>query len=278
MKPGLLGETFLGHAGALQVFPDAVDGVGDHGRQLNTSGCAFQEQKHTGMGFRCGNRPRMERTPDERRQILRDFINERRLRVSRWAKDSGVGANSIYNFLNGHSQALDPMTYGKLARTQHVPIWRLSGEKPETPSPTSIWVAGYVEAGSFKEAIEWDPSRWYVVDVPVEVRFRGRAKALEVRGQSMNLEYREGSIVIWVDCLDFRSPQHGDHVIVYRYAQDDGVEATVKELRVVNGKRWLWPRSDDPAHQLPVDVDQPGDGIASVEIKGIVVGDYRPRH
>lgn len=220
----------------------------------------------------------MERTPDERREILRLFIKERGLKVARWAKDSGVDKNSIYNFLNGHSNALDHKTYAKLARTAEVPVWRLSGDQPEPPSPTSIWVSGFVQAGYFQEAVEWDRSRWYPVDVPVPDRFRRLAKALEVRGESMNLEYRSGAVVIWVDFLDFRPPRSEDHVIVYSHHKDGKIEATVKELRVTDdGKRWLWPKSTDPQHQLPIDTDNPPAEIASIEIKGIVIGDYNPR-
>jgi phage repressor protein C with HTH and peptisase S24 domain len=115
------------------------------------------------------------------------------------------------------------------------------------------------------------------VDVPVPQRFRGSAKALEVRGPSMNLEYPEGSVVIWVDMLQFRPARDGDHVIVFAYALDDTIEATVKELRIAEGKHWLWPRSTDPAHQAPVDMDNPGEQIKSIEVKGIVIGGYKPR-
>ena len=95
----------------------------------------------------------------------------------------------------------------------------------------------------------------------------------------MDLEYKPGSVVIWVDFLDFRPPRHEDHVIVYSHRGDGSIEATVKELRVdEDGKRWLWPRSSRPEHQLPIDLDNPPDEIESVEIKGIVIGDYRPRH
>jgi SOS-response transcriptional repressor LexA len=219
----------------------------------------------------------MDRTPDEKREILRAFMKSRGLKVARWAKSAGVNENSVYNFLNGHSDGLDLRTYAKLARAEEVPVWRLSGDQPEPPSPTSLWVVGLVEAGAFREAVEWDQSLWYAVDVPVPDRFRRQAKALEVRGTSMNLEYPEGSIVVWVDQLDFRPAVNGDHVIVYSYAPDDAIEATVKELRVVEGKRWLWPRSSDPAHQAPVEAENPPANVARIEIKGIVLGGYRPR-
>lgn len=221
---------------------------------------------------------RMERTPDERREILRQFINERGLKIARWAKDSAVDKNSIYNFLNGHSNALDMRTYAKLARTAEVPLHRLTGDVPEPPSPTAVWVVGTVEAGAFKEAVEWDRSKWYAVDVPVPERFRRKAKALEVRGYSMDLEYKPGAVVIWVDFLDYRPPRNEDHVIVYSRHRDGTIEATVKELRVNDeGQRWLWPRSTKPEHQQPVNIETPPEGIESIEIKGIVIGDYRPR-
>jgi len=220
----------------------------------------------------------MDKTPDERREILRKFIADRKLKIARWAKQSGVDKNSIYNFLNGHSNGLDPRTYAKLARTAEVPAWKISGEMPEPPSPTAIWVSGDVEAGLFREAVEWDQSRWYPVDVPVPDRFRRKAKALEVRGHSMDLEYREGAVVIWVDVLDFRAPRSEDHVIVYAHHRDGRIEATVKELRIdEQGRKWLWPRSTKPQFQQPINVADPPDGVRDIEVKGIVIGDYRPR-
>lgn len=238
----------------------------------------MQAPFHTAICDLSGSYRRVERTADERREILRLFIKERGLKIARWAKDSGVDKNSIYNFLNSHSNGLDARTYAKLARTAEVPAWKLSGDQPEPPSPTSMWVTGFVEAGAFQEAVEWDRSRWYSVDVPVPDRFRRRAKALEVRGFSMDLEFKPGSILIWVDFLDFRPPRHEDFVIVYSHHCDGKVEATVKELRVdEDGKRWLWPRSSKPEHQLPIDADSPPEDVRAIEIKGIVVGDYRPR-
>jgi hypothetical protein len=93
----------------------------------------------------------------------------------------------------------------------------------------------------------------------------------------MNLEYRPGSVVVWVDMLDFRPARSGDHVIVYSHARDGRIEATVKEYRLQDGREWLWPRSDDPAHQLPIDPANPPEGVREVELKGIVIGDYRQR-
>lgn len=217
----------------------------------------------------------MEKSPDAKREILRRFIQDRGLKVARWAKQSGVSANSIYNFLNEHSSSLDLLTYAKLARTAEVPVWKINGDPPELPNPTTVWVGGFVEAGNYREAVEWDESQRYSVDVPFPPRFAGKAKALEVRGPSMNRRYPPGSVVIWVDCLDFRTPRSGDRVIVYAYTVADQIEATVKELRGEGDDRWLWPDSSDPNHQTPINPRNPPDGIRDVEIKGIVIGSYQ---
>ncbi len=223
----------------------------------------------------------MQRSPEDRREILRQFIQEKKaegkFNVQQWASSAGVGKNSLYNFLNGHSDALDLATYAKLARAVGVPSHRLTGDEPETPSPTAIMVTGHIEAGEFQDAVEWDQSRWYAVDVPIPARFRKKAKALQVRGPSMNMEYPDGSIVVWVDQLDFRAAQNEDHVIVYSYSKDDTIEATVKELRITDGRQWLWPRSHDPEHQQPVEITNPAEHVTRIEIQGIVLGGYKPR-
>lgn len=269
----------LGETGAAKGNPKLLDSVGNHEPDRSISRYVFQVQKHTRM---CGDgfmSRRMAKTSDEKREILRKFIQAKGLKIAPWCKQSGVDKNSVYNFLNEHSQSLDLTTYAKLARTAHVPLWQLSGEEPEPPSPTAIWVTGEVQAGAFRPAVEWDQTDWYAVDVPVPPRFRGRAKALAVRGTSMNVDYPEGSVAIWVDMLDFRPPQHGDDVVVYSVCQDDLIEATIKEFRVdEKGVKWLWPRSHDPLHQAPVEIHNPGDRIKEIIIQGLVIGSYRPRH
>lgn len=231
------------------------------------------------MGLDPDTTENVGQSEDQRRDILRAFVAELKAggtSVKAWAKRSAVNENSIYNFINGHSHSLDDRTYAKLARGGDVPVWRLTGDPPDAPSPTTVWVAGHVQAGAFRAAVEWDRSLWYPVDVPVPVRMRGKAKALELRGPSMNEIYPDGSIVIWVDMLDYRPPRHEDRVIVYAYSDDDEIEATVKEFREIEGRRWLWPRSFDPDHQVPIDPATPPNHIRRIEVVGIVVGSYRP--
>ncbi|MEO7469801.1 MAG: S24 family peptidase [Sphingobium limneticum] len=275
MKTSHDSQLMLGHVGLLQGAPYALKDIVNHDPHISTYRCAFQTEKHIRMGLPSGNRRSM--TPDQKRDILRKAVKDRGTNIQQWAKAAGVNKNSLYNFLNGHSDGLDHMTYAKLARVYGVPVWKLTGEAPEPEQPEAIWVAGHVQAGAFREAIEWERGDWYQVDVPVPPRFRRLAKALEVRGTSMDKEYREGAIVIWVPMLDARPPRDGDHVIVYSYATDGMVEATVKLLREHDGRRWLWPQSHDPEHQSPIDLSKPGDGVSHIEVVGLVVGDYRSR-
>lgn len=277
------GEIALPDIAALKVLAYTGDSVAYHAAHKNTSICGNQAIFHTGMGFSAVRRRAMA-SVDEKREILRRFIQERRgerlengnkFNIGSWAKAAAVNANSIYNFLNGHSEGLDPRTYAKLARAAGVQTWQLSGETPELPSPTTVWVAGHVEAGAFRAAVEWDRTEWYAVDVPVPARFRGKAKALEVRGPSMNNVYPAGTVVIWVDMLDFRAPRDGDKVIVFSYCHADDIEATVKVYRQVNGEEWLWPDSSDPAHQQPINPRMPPERVRDVEVQGIVIGSYR---
>ncbi len=278
MKAGQPGQLRLGVTGKSQPFANVDDEVFEHARDESIPEYALQgSSAYRDMLSSC-YASKMAKTPDEKREILNKFIQDNKLKIAPWARSAAVDKNSIYNFLNGHSQSLDMMTYAKLARASKVPAWKLTGETPEPPSPTSIWVVGKVQAGVFVDAVEWDSTDWYAIDLPVAPRFRSKAKALEVSGASMDLEYKEGAIVVWVDMLDYRMPQHGDHVIAFAYDHHGDVEATVKELRVDDkGKRWLWPRSTQPEFQAPICIESLPSEIVSVEIKGIVIGDYRPR-
>lgn len=277
MNTGGLGQRLLGEAGHLECGANAFDRVINHESAKSIFAYAFQAPNHTEMCMRAAKIARMEKTPDQKRDILRRFIADNGLKIARWAKSAGVDKNSIYNFLNSHSNGLDPRTYAKLARAVGVGSHILTGEPPEPSGSSAIPVVGFVQAGCWQEAIEWDISDWTSIDVPVPERFKSRSRALQVRGRSMDLEYPDGSYVVFIDMLDFRQPQDGDHLVVYAYHRDGRIEATLKELKVVDGKPWLWPRSSLPEFQQPVNIDSPGDGVDYIEIKGIVIGGYKPR-
>ncbi len=157
--------------------------------------------------------------------------------------------------------------------------WLLDGEGPMAvprEAPSAILTRGAVQAGSWIEALEWNAAEWRPVPgAAPDPRFpQAEHFGLEVRGSSMNRLYPDGSVIVCVRFSDIQqSPRSGQRVVVQRRSETGLVEATVKELRVDGrGRSWLWPLSDDPAHQTPLAVD---DG-EEVEVLALVVGAYRP--
>ena len=195
----------------------------------------------------------------------------------------------------------------RLAKALRVELWELVQDRPlpadePEPSMTSIPVRGHVQAGDWREAIEWPRGDWYAVFAPADRRWpRAQRFALEVRGPSMNRLYPDGSVIL---CVLFdelgREPRSGERVVVERVNRAGQFETTVKEFVVEgDGRRWLWPRSDHPDHQQPIPLDNAprttarrrikfrkatvahadarrDDGIESMRIYAKVVGSYRP--
>jgi SOS-response transcriptional repressor LexA len=146
-----------------------------------------------------------------------------------------------------------------------------------------VRVIGNVQAGHFAEATEIQEDDQEIVDVP---RPDGHPRyfGLRVKGESMNLEYPEGSLLICVPIGDYdQAVEGGDHVICRQQNDAGQVEATVKEVVIDdNGQWWLWPRSSRPEHQTPIKLPRhiEGDIAAApdIELAAIVVADYRVRN
>lgn len=119
-------------------------------------------------------------------------------------------------------------------------------------------VRGALQAGVFKEAVEWPPEERY--DVAYRVSRRSQKLplfGLEIAGPSMNLKFPEGSVAICCRLMDLdgEDVQSGDYVVVYRRNELDEIEATVKQYEIDReGRQWLWPRSDHPEFQTPIEV------------------------
>jgi repressor LexA len=140
--------------------------------------------------------------------------------------------------------------------------------------PTRIHVIGEVQAGVWREAIEFDEA-----DKPTLTIWGDgmeRCYALRVAGDSMDKVYPEGHYVIVCPLTEYpRGLASGDRVIVKR-VRDGIVEATIKELVVNEGKLELWPRSNNIRYQSPINLHWPYSEPQKasnelVEIAGVVV-------
>lgn len=136
-------------------------------------------------------------------------------------------------------------------------------------------VVGTLQAGAWKEAIEWDYDDQYDVPVPLPAGMPDiHLKGYVVGGPSMNKIYPDGAVVFVAATIANKlQPQNGQRVLVQRRNKDGLYEATLKEY-IVNddGTRWLWPRSYDPEHQAPVQYK--GTNAEEVTVTGIVMASF----
>lgn len=159
--------------------------------------------------------------------------------------------------------------------------WLLTGDGEPHPmgGTDQVEVVGHVEAGKYKPQLEWGIGERYTVQPPQAARFAHLPRyGLEVRGESMNLAFQPGTVIICVPIDDFTEEMRsGQRVVVKRVGRDtEDFEYTVKELvQERDGTFWLWPRSTHPEHQQPLRLDETAQEADGVEIVAIVVGSYR---
>lgn len=167
-------------------------------------------------------------------------------------------------------------------------VVRLAGGLDAAPKHQSlpldehVFVRGVVEAGLWidSDEMEFPRDEWIPLEIPSDDRFpHGERFGLLVRGNSMNLIYPEGTILVCINPLRLGyEPGNGDHAIVRLRRQDGLVELTVKEIVEQEGHWWLWPRSSDPAHQQPIEVGTlNGAEEEAVTIMAVVVNAILPK-
>lgn len=155
----------------------------------------------------------------------------------------------------------------------------LDGDIVSANRGPALFIKGEVAAGVWKEALEWERDDWEPYqggthfEAPANARF-----GLRVTGESMNEVYPPGTIL---DCVatihaDWREYHTGQRVIVIRKRWSGEVEGTVKELMLDGEKKWLLPKSRNPAFQTPILLNGPDDEIEETRIIAIVKGSYRP--
>lgn len=142
-----------------------------------------------------------------------------------------------------------------------------------------ILVVGSIRAGNWLDAtlIDDDHDEPETIPVAPDPRFpRARQYALKVDGDSMNLEYADGSYVICVDFYDSGLEMREDMVVHVERWQHGLREVTLKALKR-DGDGWrLEPRSSNPAHKAVV-LEDGATEETEIAVKGVVIGDYRRR-
>lgn len=137
-----------------------------------------------------------------------------------------------------------------------------------------IPVVGEVAAGVWREtavAEAWEIAEY----LPLDVLGYERAdlKAMRVVGASMNRIYPPGRYVIVAPPAE--AGLRMDDIVVVERCRKGLYEITLKQFTVeADGRRALWPRSDDPRYQTPIYLQDETDDQDSPSIIGIVVADF----
>lgn len=119
-----------------------------------------------------------------------------------------------------------------------------------TPQIVFTRVIGEVEAGAWREAIEWPQDRQFEIPLLRIGKYPdARTYGLKLAGDSMDRYYPlPNTIVINIPFLDIeRAPLPGEVVIAQRQ-RHDMFEATCKVYTIVGDAAYLEPRSTNPAH------------------------------
>jgi len=222
--------------------------------------------------------------------MRRDWIEERleelrpRGKTKAGLADAmGLPATRISAIIKGERKLDAPQILGLaqyLEISETEALVRLSGGPIRPAELSSVLVIGAVQAGAWREAIEWDEEeRFQILSRPMARYAHVPQFGLEVIGPSMNIPYPEGSVVICVSLIHLgRDPQPGEHVVCSR-TSDQGIEATIKELRKDEaGAYWLWPMSTHPSFQQPwklPTVDEHADSD-HIRITALVIGAVKP--
>lgn len=183
---------------------------------------------------------------------------------------------------------LSPEWIERLAKAFEVTNIEVLEDTPEYPNTppgsASFPVIGYVQAGAWQSALEIPAEDQEHIALPVAgFPLKDRCFVLEVKGNSMNkAAIPEGAYLLCINLHDFpRDLRSGDRVITHRHNEAGEMEATVKELEIrEDGAHWLWPRSDDPAHQAPIQIppideqpqDLPSPQADEIYIPAVAVG------
>jgi transcriptional regulator with XRE-family HTH domain len=192
------------------------------------------------------------------------------------AKHIGVNQSTVSKYELG---VQEPKTEPnqKLAELAGMTLGQWLGVEPlaEDARARTVVIVGELQAGYWREAVEWDHDAQYPVSVYLDPDTPNYPlQGYIVRGTSMNRIYPDGTVVFVASTIsNGLHPEDGQYVLVTRRNKDGLYEASLKEYVVErDGTINLMPRSYDPEHQKPLVVD---DGNAEeVTITGVVMGAY----
>lgn len=195
---------------------------------------------------------------DDRRRDLQRFIDEHRLKVSRWAAKAGLSEGTIRNYLTGRSSTLTQATIDALAEAVGVTASaifpsqekRRRGKAPQAAaltfmakSPGSLGVKDLPVVGTVRAASRgtgFTRTSGVVTERPAFLKGIRSAYALRLHDPSMSPAFEPGWL-LYVDPTEAVKP--GDNVVIQR----DGammIRRLVKKTKDAVIVRQFSPRAD----------------------------------
>jgi hypothetical protein len=150
----------------------------------------------------------------------------------------------VRNLLSGTDPSF-PSVYG-LCEAMAVPLNSVIKSLPQRPAEAPpvddekrswLLVNAQVEAGVWREQVEWGPEEWMEVEVD-PAKFHPAATGVVVRGRSMDRKFPPGTYLHCVDLISSgEAVDDGDYVIAER-RRGDLVELTCKKLALRTDGNW----------------------------------------
>lgn len=225
----------------------------------------------------------MQKMESSLQKRVKTRMDELGLNAYQTAKSAGLGDSFVRDILRGKTRSPSAENLAKLANALNTTTEYLIGTPaPDNVDTVEIPVAGLpvvseVHAGTWLEVTVFEGDEEpQIIPVARDPRFpRARQYALLVRGDSMDLEYPDGS---YVTCVDFWDSgieiKSGLRVHVERrMAGGQLVEITVKAIERTGDRFYLVPKSSNEKWQ-PIALE--GEDDVEVVIKGVVTGGWRP--
>lgn len=137
-----------------------------------------------------------------------------------------------------------------------------------------VEVVGFVQAGLFREAIDLPHEDRFTVTID-SIPGAKNMFGLQIRGDSMNREFKHGDVVICQSLYDYPGALENDLFVVVEQRRHELIEATVKQLAIQDGKYWLHPRSTNPAFSTAIQIPPPEqwgeDETNEIRVIGVVL-------
>ena len=145
------------------------------------------------------------------------------------------------------------------------------GVPANMPEGRRVKIVGEIAAGPFVEANEFQDSFEVLVPGLPSKYDKVPLQGFRVRGESMNQLYPDGSIVYVAPINALPGWPKPGQIVMVMHHKHGITEATLKEYVVNEHGKWLYPRSNHPAHQAPIDVRKGKGDDEEVVIVGVVV-------